>query len=166
MRLLRVALESYIMALYATPMVALIPFILSMMGFGFAPKALVVFLFALFSDPLQHGRGRAQPEARTARGRAFLPLGRMGIWRDVLIPYTLPYALTGVRQGIGRGLVGLVAGEFFLSGERHGRSHHAQRARLRCAGPLRLDPRVTILGVVLMGIGRALENHFCRVAGT
>src|SRR5947209_5603209 len=34
---LRVALEPYIMILYATPMVALIPFILSMMGFGFAP---------------------------------------------------------------------------------------------------------------------------------
>jgi len=47
-RLLRVAMESYIMALYATPMVALIPFILSIMGFGFVPKALVVFLFAFF----------------------------------------------------------------------------------------------------------------------
>ena len=47
-RWLRVALENYIMMLYATPMVALIPFILSMMGFGFAPKALVVFLFAVF----------------------------------------------------------------------------------------------------------------------
>src|SRR5689334_7026798 len=34
-RLLRVALESYITILYATPMVALIPFILSLMGFGF-----------------------------------------------------------------------------------------------------------------------------------
>src|SRR5260370_29197102 len=43
-RPLRVALESYIMILNATPMVALIPFILSMMGFGFAPKVLVVFL--------------------------------------------------------------------------------------------------------------------------
>ena len=47
-RLLRIGLESYIMVLYATPMVALIPFIMSMMGFGFAPKVLVVFLFALF----------------------------------------------------------------------------------------------------------------------
>src|SRR5690348_12618144 len=34
----RVGLEPYIMTLYATPMVALIPFILSLMGFGFGPK--------------------------------------------------------------------------------------------------------------------------------
>ena len=47
-RSLRIGLEPYIMTLYATPMVALIPFILSMMGFGFAPKVLVVFLFAVF----------------------------------------------------------------------------------------------------------------------
>ena len=47
-RILRVGIEPYIMTLYATPMVALIPFILSMMGFGFAPKVLVVFLFAVF----------------------------------------------------------------------------------------------------------------------
>ncbi|MGA8802837.1 MAG: hypothetical protein WB614_24010, partial [Pseudolabrys sp.] len=47
-RILRVGVEPYIMLLYATPMVALIPFILSMMGFGFAPKLLVVFLFSVF----------------------------------------------------------------------------------------------------------------------
>ena len=47
-RVLRIGVEPYIMILYATPMVALIPFILSMMGFGFAPKVLVVFLFAVF----------------------------------------------------------------------------------------------------------------------
>src|SRR4051812_38021934 len=44
-RAVRVGIEPYIMILYATPMVALIPFILSLMGFGFAPKVLVVFLF-------------------------------------------------------------------------------------------------------------------------
>src|SRR4051794_17330619 len=35
-RSIRIAVEPYIMILYATPMVALIPFILSLMGFGFA----------------------------------------------------------------------------------------------------------------------------------
>ena len=47
-RALRIGVEPYIMILYATPMVALIPFILSIMGFGFVPKALVVFLFTVF----------------------------------------------------------------------------------------------------------------------
>ena len=69
-RALRVGIEPYIMILYATPMVALIPFILSMMGFGFAPKVLVVFLFAVFPGALQHGGRRAQHQAGTDRGGA------------------------------------------------------------------------------------------------
>ena len=77
-RVLRVGIEPYLMILYATPMVALIPFILSMMGFGFAPKVLVVFLFAVFPGALQHGRRRAQHQAGADRGGEVLPLERMG----------------------------------------------------------------------------------------
>ena len=54
-RILRVGVEPYIMILYATPMVALIPFILSMMGFGFRAEAAGRFPVCGFSGALQHG---------------------------------------------------------------------------------------------------------------
>ncbi len=47
-----------------------------------------------------------------------------GLWRDVMIPYTLPFAVTGIRQGIGRGLVGMIAAEFYLSASGIGRLTH------------------------------------------
>ena len=47
------------MILYATPMVALIPFILSLMGFGFVPKVLVVFLFSVFPVSTIRSKARA-----------------------------------------------------------------------------------------------------------
>jgi ABC-type amino acid transport system permease subunit len=75
-RLLREALDLYIMILYATPMVALIPFILSLMGFGFAPNAGGLSLRRL-PDPLQHGRGRPQHQAGAHRGRPIVSLERM-----------------------------------------------------------------------------------------
>src|ERR1700691_802634 len=112
---LREALYLYIMVLYATPMVALIPFILSMMGFGYAPKVLVVFLFAVFPilyNTLEGARS-IKPElievARSYRSSEW------ALWREVMLPYTLPFAMTGLRQAIGRGLVGMIAAEFFLS---------------------------------------------------
>jgi ABC-type nitrate/sulfonate/bicarbonate transport system permease component len=43
------------------------------------------------------------------------------LWREVMIPYTLPYTMTGVRQAIARGLVGMVARRFFLSATGLGR---------------------------------------------
>ena len=58
---LRRALDVYIMIAYATPLVALIPFILSLMGFGFAPKVLVVFLiFHVFAPQYQRRVSRHQ----------------------------------------------------------------------------------------------------------
>ncbi|HEY7457479.1 MAG TPA: ABC transporter permease [Xanthobacteraceae bacterium] len=164
-RLLRVALESYIMLLYATPMVALIPFVLSMMGFGFAPKALVVFLFAVFSvlyNTIEGARSLRPEMLEVARS---FRSGEWGVWRDVLIPYTLPYALTGVRQGIGRGLVGLVAGEFFLSGSGIGLLIMRSERDFDVPGLYGSILVITILGAALMGIGRALENHFAAWRG-
>jgi NitT/TauT family transport system permease protein len=164
-RLLRVALESYIMLLYATPMVALIPFILSMMGFGFAPKALVVFLFAVFSilyNTIEGARSLKPEMLEVARS---FRSGEWGVWRDVLIPYALPYALTGVRQGIGRGLVGLVAGEFFLSGSGIGLLIMRSERDFDVPALYGSILVITILGAALMGVGRALENRFAAWRG-
>jgi NitT/TauT family transport system permease protein len=164
-RILRVALESYIMLLYATPMVALIPFIMSMMGFGFAPKVLVVFLFAVFSILYNtiEGARSIKPEmlevARSFRANEW------EIWRDLLIPYTLPYAMTGIRQGIGRGLVGLVAGEFFLSGTGIGLLIMRSERDFDIPALYGSILVVTVLGAALMSLGRALENRFAAWRG-
>ena len=87
------------------------------------------------------------------------------MWRDLLIPYTLPYALTGVRQGIGRGLVGLVAGEFFLSGSGIGLLIMRSERDFDVPGLYGSILVITILGAALMGIGRALENRFAAWRG-
>jgi len=161
-RTLRVALEPYIMILYATPMVALIPFILSLMGFGFAPKVLVVFLFAVF--PVLYntieGARSIKPElievARSYRS------GEWALWREVMVPYTLPFTMTGVRQAIGRGLVGMVAAEFFLSSTGLGQLIMTASQNFDTGGVLALVLVIGLLGVGLMRLGLMLENHFAR----
>lgn len=162
---LRVALEDYITMLYATPMVALIPFILSMMGFGFAPKVLVVFLFAVF--PVLYntieGARSVRPElievARSFRS------GEWALWRDVMIPYTLPFAMTGIRQAIARGLVGMVAAEFFLSPSGLGQMIMMGSQNFDTAGMLAAILIIVLLGVALMDLGRYLERRFAAWRG-
>jgi ABC-type nitrate/sulfonate/bicarbonate transport system permease component len=161
-RMLREALDVYIMILYATPMVALIPFILSLMGFGFAPKVLVVFLFAVF--PIIYntveGARSIKPElievARSYRS------GEWALWREVMVPYTLPFAMTGVRQAIGRALVGMVAAEFFLSSSGLGEIIMTSSQSFDTAGVFAAVLIIGILGVVLMHIGSMLEARFAR----
>jgi NitT/TauT family transport system permease protein len=164
-RLLREALDLYIMILYATPMVALIPFILSLMGFGFAPKVLVVFLFAVF--PILYntveGARSIKPElievARSYRS------GEWALWREVMLPYTLPFAMTGVRQAIGRGLVGMVAAEFFLSASGLGQLIMGASQNFDTGGVFAAILIIGLLGVGLTRIGTLLEARFARWRG-
>jgi ABC-type nitrate/sulfonate/bicarbonate transport system permease component len=160
MRLLRVALESYIAILNATPMAALIPFILSMMGFDFAPKVLVVFLFAVF--PILYntveGARSIRPELIEV-ARSFRSSER-ALWRDVLLPFVLPFALTGIRQAIGRALVGMVAAEFFLSASGIGMTLQSAAQSFDTATIFAAILLVTLLGVALMELGGALESRY------
>ena len=159
---MRIAFEPYIMILYATPMVALIPFILSLMGFGFAPKVLVVFLFAVF--PILYntveGARSIKPEmievARSFRS------GEWALWREVMLPYTLPFTMTGVRQAIGRGLVGMVAAEFFLSSNGLGQIIMMASQSFDTAGVFAMILVISLIGIGLMRVGLMIEQHFAR----
>ncbi|HVY57536.1 MAG TPA: ABC transporter permease [Xanthobacteraceae bacterium] len=159
-RVLREALDIYVMILYATPMVALIPFILSLMGFGFVPKALVVFLFAVF--PILYntieGARSIKPElievARSYRSREW------ALWREVMLPYTLPFVMTGFRQAIGRALVGMVAAEFFLSATGLGQIIMTSTQNFDTAAVFAAILVIVAAGLGLMRLGQALERRF------
>lgn len=160
--LLRQAFEPYLTALYATPMVALIPFLLALMGLGFWPKVIVVWLFAFFPVEFSTQRGAQSiaPELLDV-ARAFRTSERL-TWRHVVIPYTLPYLMTGVRQALARGLVGMIAAEFFLSAGGLGSLLITQSEQFDTGSMLATTLVITLVGVVLMAIGRAVERRFAR----
>jgi NitT/TauT family transport system permease protein len=160
--LLRTALEPYLMALYAAPMVALIPFLLALLGYGFWSKVVVVGLFAFFPVLLNTERGARSiaPElldvARSYRSR------ERDIWLHVVVPYTLPFLMTGVRQALARGLVGMIAGDFFLSSSGLGSMLIIASERFDTAEMLATTLVITLIGVALMALGRGIERYFAR----
>ena len=165
LRLIRVGLESYILGLYATPMAALIPFILAIFGFQFWPKVIVVVLFSVFPilyNTLEGARS-LKPEMLEV-ARAFRSSERR-IWIDILIPYTLPFALTGIRQAIGRALVGMVAAEIFLNNTGLGGWLVDSSRSFDMAGVLGAIVVTTLLGVFLMSLVRRLEKRFAGWRG-
>ncbi|HEY0223187.1 MAG TPA: ABC transporter permease [Pseudolabrys sp.] len=161
-RVLRVGLEPYIMTLYATPMVALIPFILSLMGFGFAPKVLVVFLFAVFPVLYNTVEGARSIKPELIEVAKSYRSGEWALWREVMLPYTLPYAMTGVRQAIGRALVGMIAAEFFLSSTGLGQLIMSASQNFDTAGVFASILIIGLIGVGLMRLGLKIEQHFAR----
>jgi NitT/TauT family transport system permease protein len=164
-RSLRVALEDYITMLYATPMVALIPFILSLFGFGFAPKALVVFLFAFFPVLYNTIEGARSIKPELIEVAQMFRSSEWALWRDVMIPYTLPYATTGIRQAIARGLVGMVAAEFFLSPSGLGQLIIVGSYNFDTAAMLAALVIIVALGLALMQAVQRLEDHLAAWRG-
>ena len=161
-RILRVGIEPYIMTLYATPMVALIPFILSLMGFGFAPKVLVVFLFAVFPVLYNTVEGARSIKPEMIEVAKSFRSSEWALWREVMVPYTLPYTMTGVRQSIGRALVGMIAAEFFLSSTGLGQLIMSASQNFDTGGVFASILIIGLIGVGLMRVGLLIEQHFAR----
>ena len=120
-RLLRIGLEPYILMLYATPMFALIPFILSLFGFEFRAKVIVVTLFGVWPILINTVEGARSVNADLVEVAQSYRSNERQLWRHVIIPYTLPYTMTGVRQAVARSLIGMLASEYLLAAAGLGR---------------------------------------------
>jgi NitT/TauT family transport system permease protein len=161
-RVLRIGVEPYLMILYATPMVALIPFILSMMGFGFAPKLLVVFLFSVFPVLYNTVEGARSIKPELIEVAKSYRSSEWALWREVMLPYTLPYMMTGVRQAIGRALVGMIAAEFFLSATGLGQVIMGASQDFDTGGVFASILVIGLIGIALTRLGLKIEQRFAH----
>jgi NitT/TauT family transport system permease protein len=104
--------DPWVSAVYATPTVALAPLFIFMFGIDAPSKMAVVFLLAVFPIVINTATGmRSTDQIYIEAARSF-SASRAQIFTKVLIPSALPFIVAGLRLGIGRGLVGVVVGEF------------------------------------------------------
>jgi NitT/TauT family transport system permease protein len=104
--------DPWVSAVYATPTVALAPLFIFIFGIDAASKMAVVFLLAVFPIVINTTTGiRSTDQVYIEAARSF-SASRRQIFSKVLIPAALPFIVAGLRLGIGRGLVGVVVGEF------------------------------------------------------
>ncbi|MCC7372377.1 MAG: ABC transporter permease [Chloroflexi bacterium] len=112
---LRQASEPVLAAIYATPSVALAPLFVIWLGLGPASKIAVIAFVAYFPIVLAVIAGVATVERtylEVAHVYGAPPLMR---FTHVLLPAAMPAVLSGLRLGAGRGVLGVVLGEFFGS---------------------------------------------------
>ena len=86
-----------------------------MFGIDAPSKMAVVFLLAIFPVVINTSTGmRSTDHVYIEAARSF-SASRAQIFSKVLIPSALPFIVAGLRLGIGRGLVGVVIGEFICA---------------------------------------------------
>ena len=100
-------------ALYATPRVAMIPLILIWFGIGMWSKVFIVFISAFFPILVNTIGGMRAIDRDLLRAARSFCASDWQIFKTVAIPGSVPFILTGIRQGVALGLIGVVVGEMF-----------------------------------------------------
>lgn len=109
------ALDMPINALYATPTVALVPILVLWFGIYMQAKIIVVFLFAVFPILINTYQGVRECDKNMLEVARSFRAKEWEMWKDVLLPFAVPYIAAGIRLAIGRGLVGMVIAEFYTT---------------------------------------------------
>jgi ABC-type nitrate/sulfonate/bicarbonate transport system permease component len=107
--------DPLMMALYATPQMALIPLYVIWFGVGVASKIFVVFISALFPVWLNTATGMRQIDRVLITASRSFGASEGQLFFKVYLPNALPAILTGVRLAWGRGVLGMVIGEMYVS---------------------------------------------------
>lgn len=162
----RDVVDPWVSAIYATPTVALAPLFIFIFGIDAPSKMAVVFLLAVFPIVINTATGiRSTDQVFIEVARSF-SANRRQIFQKVLIPSALPFIVAGLRLGIGRGLVGVVVGEFI--GARAGlgylifRSSQAFQTDAMWVGVFLLAGTGVIAVIVLQKVERRMApwRHF------
>ncbi len=114
-RLVERSLDIYVNALYATPIVALVPLIINWFGFTERARIVIVFLFAVFPVLINTFQGVRNVEPNLIEVAKSFCSTESRLWGDVVLPSAVPYIVAGLRLAIGRALVGLVVAELFTA---------------------------------------------------
>lgn len=150
----------YISIFYSVPIIALAPLVIIWFGIGLWAKVSLVSLAVFLPTLVNTISGvRAVDSNLVELGRAFCCKDVL-FFRRVVLPSCVPFTLTGLRLGVGSGLIGMFVGELVVA-------QHGIGLMMTEAGALFETARVFVgivilafVSVVLTQLLRSLERQF------
>ncbi len=106
-------LSPYVWALASLPRIALVPLFILFLGFTVKMQVTIIVLSAIFPIMINAWAGVKTTEKSLIAAARVFGASRRELYMKVVLPYTLPFIVAGVQQGIGRGLVGVIIAEIF-----------------------------------------------------
>lgn len=156
-RALSVASEPVINAIYAVPPVALVPFLIVWFGLFLKAQVALVFVMAVFEIVITMRAGMRTVEPRLVDAARSFGAGQAAILRAVVIPATLPYAMTALRIGFVRALNGTITSQLLLAASFVGALMKQSMLRFDTAGLMALVLLLSLIGLVVQEGLKLLE---------
>ena len=110
-------LDPFFTAMYASPLVALAPLIIVVFGVGLFAKSVLVFALSVFPFIFNTFAGVRSTDRLLINVVRSFGGGEKDLYLKVIFPSTLPFIVAGARIALGRGLVGIIVGEFYAASE-------------------------------------------------
>ena len=108
-------LDPVINFLYAAPRVALAPLLIIWFGIGIESKVAFIFLMSVFPIIINTTLGVHSVDKDLIDLARSLNASTSQLMRTIVFPSAVPFIVTGIRIGLGVGLIGVVVGEFVAS---------------------------------------------------
>lgn len=152
----------FLNALYATPRVAMVPLIIIWFGIGMWSKVFIVFISAFFPVLVNTIGGIRATDADLLRAARAYCASDWQIFTTVAVPGAVPFILTGLRQGVAIGLIGVVVGEMFGGSQGIG-FMVAYGGQTFATDTLFVGVLIiAFAGILLTAAAERLERHFSR----
>ena len=152
----------YVWTLSSLPRIAVAPIFILFLGLGDSFKYAVIVSTAIFPVIINTWAGVETTEQSLINAARVFGASKRQIYQKVVMPYTLPFIVSGVQLSLSRGLVGVVIAEFLSGASRDGgvgwlifRSARTFNASLTYAALLSL----AIFALVLVQGTRSMETR-------
>lgn len=153
------AVEPFLAAMNATPQVALLPLIIVWVGIGFWSKVVVIVLLASLPVAINALAGVRTIDAGLLRVARSFGAPEWQIFKNIILPSSVPFLLTGVRLGVGRAMIGIVVGELYAATAGVGFMIHVAGASFQTDKVFVGVIIIAISGLALIEIIRRIERR-------
>lgn len=165
-RTLGKTLDVFVYALSATPRVAFIPLIIVFLGLGASAKTFIVFLGAIMPILVNAYAGALNADEDLVEMARSVGARKLRIFREIVLPGAMPFAITGLRIGATIGLINTVVAELYTAVRGLGGLLAIYGNTFRMAEYFVIVFTLALIGVLVTTALRFLEIRLERWRGT
>jgi ABC-type nitrate/sulfonate/bicarbonate transport system permease component len=152
--------EPWLNVLQAVPELALIPMFILWFGIGLEFKVWVALIAAVFVVAINTIAGVHSTETKYLAVAETYGASKFRLLRTVVLPGSVPYIMTGIRQASGRALVGVVAAEFLAANQGLGFFISLSGQTLNTPQVMAGIVILAIFGIIIGIVFRFIEGRF------
>jgi ABC-type nitrate/sulfonate/bicarbonate transport system permease component len=113
-------LSPYVWTLSSLPRIAMYPIFLMLLGIGEPVKYAIILSTAIFPVIINTWAGVKTTDQSLINAAKVFGANKSQIYRKVVLPFTLPFVVSGIQLSLSRGLIGVVLAEFLSGATKEG----------------------------------------------